>query len=257
MHQARDSRKPGHYWADNEIIDEYAAKVGVYGLAVYHALCRYADKEGQSFPSHATLAKQLKVSPRKVHDALRLLEKEGLIEIEHRQKETGEHMSNLYTLRQIKKPDEAPKAVPLMHDVHNPHAPHAVPLMHDVQPNNTQLEQDPIKKERIAANGTRPAAAKPAKTPTEHQAVIDAYVTELGYTPSAMGREAKAAQWLVQNRYSAAQVVACYRRMKSDPFWQEKFLSLQNVAKQIPEMSRATGDILSLSTPTAFRSRHE
>jgi hypothetical protein len=85
-------------------------------------------------------------------------------------------------------------------------------------------------KKTDSANGTR------ATSP--HQEIIDAYVKELAYTPSNMGREAKAAKWLTDNHYSPAQVVACYRHMKRDRFWSDKFLSLQKISEQIAEFAQ-------------------
>ena len=58
----RDARRPGHYWADNEIYDIYAPIVGVHAFAVYMALCRYASSEGASHPSTSTIADQLGIS---------------------------------------------------------------------------------------------------------------------------------------------------------------------------------------------------
>jgi hypothetical protein len=54
-----------------------------------------------------------------------------------------------------------------------------------------------------------------------------------------MGREGKAAKWLVQHDYTPEQVLACYHHLKSDKFWSDKFLSLQKVAEQIAEYTRA------------------
>jgi DNA-binding transcriptional regulator YhcF (GntR family) len=158
--QARDTRQPGYYWADNEIIDEYAAKIGPYALAVYHALCRHADKHGQSFPAIPTLAKNLKMSPRKAHDALKTLQAHGLIEIEERTKESGVRTSNCYTLIQVKKEKEAEAT---MHHMQGKDAPHAGSTMHHMHRKNTHIEQNPIEEETEAAANETPPTPSPPK----------------------------------------------------------------------------------------------
>jgi hypothetical protein len=85
-------------------------------------------------------------------------------------------------------------------------------------------------KKKTPANGTR--------APSEHQAIIDVYVKELAYTPQNMGREARAAGWLNKHGYAPDQVLACYRHLKRDKFWRDKFVSLQKVADEITEFSR-------------------
>jgi len=91
-------------------------------------------------------------------------------------------------------------------------------------------------KEREIKGKKKDTASAPRPT-SEHQQIINAYVTELGYRPLNMGREVKAAKWLVDNRYSPDLVIECYRHMKRDKFWSDKFLSLQKVAEQISEFS--------------------
>jgi hypothetical protein len=121
------------------------------------------------------------------------------------------------------------------------------------------LEEEPVhkeepkeKKKRIPANGTRGHAADSTKTPSAHQAIIDAYVAELRHTPPNMGREGKAAKWLVQHGYTPEQVLACYRHLKADKFWSDKFLSLQKVAEQIAEHTRAAAPRYTM-TPSGAR----
>ena len=115
-------------------------------------------------------------------------------------------------------PNAALDIVPLHHM-------HPVPL-HQVQPKEEPKRQEEIKD---TASAPRPTS--------EHQQIVNAYVTELAYTPPNMGREVKAAKWLVDNRYSPELVIECYRHMKRDKFWSDKFLSLQKVAEQISEFS--------------------
>ena len=92
-------------------------------------------------------------------------------------------------------------------------------------------------KERERNSLKKKGTAPTPRPVSEHQQIVNAYVTELAYTPPNMGREVKAAKWLVDNRYSPDLVIECYRHMKRDKFWSDKFLSLQKVAEQISEFS--------------------
>lgn len=76
--------------------------------------------------------------------------------------------------------------------------------------------------------------------PPEHRAYLErkkaieaAYVEELGYTPAAFGREAKAAKWLAEQSYTPDQIVGCYRYLQKDEFYARQHISLEVVSKQI------------------------
>lgn len=100
-HTARDARTPGWYWSDNDLIDHYGPLIGAYGIAVYSALARYADRDGRSFPSYNKLAKQLHMSRMKVISTIKDLADYGLITIEQRLDARGDPASNEYTLTEI------------------------------------------------------------------------------------------------------------------------------------------------------------
>ena len=100
---------------------------------------------------------------------------------------------------------------------------------HEVTQRSNSFKNKPKEEIKDTAPTPRPVS--------EHQQIVNAYVTELAYTPPNMGREVKAAKWLVDNRYSPDLVIECYRHMKRDKFWSDKFLSLQKVAEQISEFS--------------------
>lgn len=98
----RDARQPNHFWTDNEIYLEYSPIIGVYAFAVYCALCYHVDSNAQAYPSHALLARQLKISRNTVRQALAVLADVGLIRIEPRITKAGDATSNLYTLANVK-----------------------------------------------------------------------------------------------------------------------------------------------------------
>jgi len=91
---------------------------------------------------------------------------------------------------------------------------------------------------------TRPASAirkskSPDRTPEQQayldrkKAIEDAYVAELGYTPSAFGKEAKSSKWLSEQGYTPAQVAGCYRYLQKDEFYARQHISLATISKQI------------------------
>jgi hypothetical protein len=78
----RDSRQPGHFWADNEILDVYGPKLGPHGLAVYMAMCRRANNTtGECMLSTRRIAEQVWMSNGGVFNALALIVALGLARI--------------------------------------------------------------------------------------------------------------------------------------------------------------------------------
>jgi len=98
--QVRDARTQKRFFVDNVIIRGYGPTLGVYGVAVYAALCMHAKKETQEcFPAHKTIARQLACSATKVRQAIRQLEELKLIAIQARyDPKTERRTSNLYIL---------------------------------------------------------------------------------------------------------------------------------------------------------------
>lgn len=95
----RDRRKPGWFRMDDEIIEVYGPEIGVHGIAVYSALCKYANKEESSHPGLRLLCEKLKIGRKKLLDTLAKLESVGLIEVE-----PGDRVSvNVYTLLDVPK----------------------------------------------------------------------------------------------------------------------------------------------------------
>jgi len=78
----RDHRAPGHFWADNEVIDVYGPQLGPHGIAVYMAMTRRADNSsGQLRLSNARIAEQIAMSKGGVFNALKLIVTLGLARI--------------------------------------------------------------------------------------------------------------------------------------------------------------------------------
>jgi len=100
---ARDARRPGHFWADNEIYDRYARLIGVNAFAVYMSLTRHADNHGTCYPSHQTLADDLGLSRATVLRAIHILERHELIHVDVRRLPVRGQTTNIYTLIQVAK----------------------------------------------------------------------------------------------------------------------------------------------------------
>lgn len=75
----RDQRIPGWYWSQNELIDQVAARVGVYGIAVYNALARLSRHDKVSGVSAERIAATLGCSRAQVFRSLAALETAGAL----------------------------------------------------------------------------------------------------------------------------------------------------------------------------------
>lgn len=93
----------------------------------------------------------------------------------------------------------------------------------------------------LSANGTHPTSQPKSRDPTPEQkalnerkkAIEQAYVTELGYTPAAFGKEAKSAKWLAEQGYTPEQIIKCYQHLQQDDFYARQHISLAIISKQI------------------------
>lgn len=88
----------GKFVVADEFIDQYAAVCGWKGLAVYIALCRYANKERQCFPSIAQLAKKLGIAANSVKRGLGELRQWNIIKVEKSKRTNGTWKNNVYSL---------------------------------------------------------------------------------------------------------------------------------------------------------------
>jgi hypothetical protein len=94
----RDQRAPGWWWCQNELIDTYAALVGVYGVAVYAVLARHSRNDVVTLFMN-DIAKELHCSRARVATAIRDLARLGIIE---RLSGKAEGVANTYLLKDMK-----------------------------------------------------------------------------------------------------------------------------------------------------------
>lgn len=98
----KDERRRDFYIIDNSIIDEYGSIIGVYGIAIYSLIARYADGNGNgAFPSYNTISEKLGISRPKVIETIKHLISIGLITKTTRTDDAGDATSNLYTISNV------------------------------------------------------------------------------------------------------------------------------------------------------------
>jgi hypothetical protein len=98
--KVRDARTEKRFFVDNVIVSGYGPQIGVYGIAVYAALCMHSKPSTQRcWPSHRTIAKEIGCSVAKVKEALSQLKKLKLLSVDpHYDAENQRQTSNTYTL---------------------------------------------------------------------------------------------------------------------------------------------------------------
>jgi len=104
-----------HTRVDNFVIDEYADKIGAYGLAVYTIIKRHYNwATGQCTPSYNRIAQMCKISRSTVKRAVKSLKAFGLIDPQMRFTDDGQ-TSNQYGFYQPKRPKK-PAPAPAQKD---------------------------------------------------------------------------------------------------------------------------------------------
>jgi helix-turn-helix protein len=97
---------------DNSIIDECAAKIGIYGLGIYLAIKRHLNqKTGDCFPSYKTIARKLGIDRGTVIRYVKKLKAFNLLSPELRFKEDGSPTSNQYNFDHGGRSEQLPVVV--------------------------------------------------------------------------------------------------------------------------------------------------
>jgi DNA-binding MarR family transcriptional regulator len=103
--RVRDERKPGHHWADNEVLDLYARELGPFGYSIYMALGRHSDnRTGRCSKSQREIAAIFGVSADTVQRAIA-----RLIELRLVAKEEQPGRSCVYILLEVEKQRFVPR----------------------------------------------------------------------------------------------------------------------------------------------------
>jgi hypothetical protein len=86
-----------HTRIDNSIIDDLAAKIGIYGLGIYVAIKRHLNqKTGECYPSYKTIARKLGIDRGTVIRYVKKLKEFNVLDPKLRFKEDGSPTSNQY-----------------------------------------------------------------------------------------------------------------------------------------------------------------
>jgi len=86
-------RRPGYLRVYNDLYDKYGSRLGPYGLAVYMALCRYANQDSECWPSYSTIAAGTGMSRRQVMREVTKMESLQIIAVER-----SGHAANVFIL---------------------------------------------------------------------------------------------------------------------------------------------------------------
>ena len=82
--EVRDIRDSDWYWISRRVLEDFASKIGVIGLALYNAYASYARDKGVAFPSQKTISQKLGISIPTINKYNKVLQKNNLIRIEGR-----------------------------------------------------------------------------------------------------------------------------------------------------------------------------
>ncbi len=87
--EVRDIRDSDWYWISRSVLENYAPKIGVVGLALYNIYASYAREKGVAFPSQEKITKTLRISIPTLIKYNKILEENGLISVERRKGRTN------------------------------------------------------------------------------------------------------------------------------------------------------------------------
>jgi len=118
MDTIRKKERRNWFYSYNMIFEQ---DISMQAKLIYLYLCRCADEEGQSFPSHSTIGEKCGIKSRQtVINALKELESIGLLTKENRNREDGGQTSNLYTIYDEPTPVQEMDTPPCRGDGHPP-----------------------------------------------------------------------------------------------------------------------------------------
>jgi hypothetical protein len=150
-------RRPGYLRVYNDLYDKFGAQLGPYGLAVYVALCRYANQDSECWPSYNTIATGTGMSRRQVIREVAKLEQFQILAVERNQ-----HTSNVFILLDTSAQHAPPS------DSQSP-----PPVTHSHPPSDSQSpKQSPINKITHRGMNKKKDASKRNYRPDEYADII-------------------------------------------------------------------------------------
>lgn len=249
-----DGRRRPFYMIDNDIIDKYGAQMGVYGIAVYNLLSRYANSKGErAFPSYQTIAKKLNIGRKKVIDTIKMLVDLELIHKEQRFDEAGDAASNTYTLADLSGGSipqtppsipETPRSIPRTPQVVSHGHQGGIPQTPDqevIKKNNSKKKEQPSLP-TAKATVFPSKKSKPKEDPevlARRRAILDAWLAESGYVNYNRPQANRGIVGLERAGCAPDECSGCFAWIKADPWWQEKEVYPQTILKKLDEYRRS------------------
>jgi hypothetical protein len=226
----RDLRTERRFFVDNVIIRGYGPTLGVYGIAVYSALCMHANLDTQQcYPSHRTLAEMLDCSVSKVKQAIRHLEELHLIETAPRYDAKNERQtSNLYTLLEPPVPPGTTDTPPQYHEkttMNNPHSDQSSPPKRKERGATAPTPPEPpVQDDDPPLQEKEPEKAGPPEAIQAYRAAFHSYprketygfiVTAVGSRPDRLQLWTRiCTEWLLRgyNKYNIKGLIECFHK---------------------------------------------
>lgn len=143
--------RPGFYMIHNAVLDEHGAEMGPFGIALYNALCRFADRDHTAYPSLKRLATITGMSRRAVVTHLQRLVEMRLVGVEQRKTNAGDADTNLYTILPVR--GVVQEMHHLVREMHQGSAPSAPGVVQEMHTNNTQLKNTQLPRQGVVGDG--------------------------------------------------------------------------------------------------------
>lgn len=218
-------------------------------------LASYANSDDETaFPSLQRLAKDCGLSVAAVRNAIRYMEEKQLLSKEMRRRQDGSYSSNLYRLGVVNQVEGGSKrgvvgskrgVVGVVNVVEG--------TLYDVEGTLYHVEEGSIP--RIVQEPVIEPVKEPVKEPVNRISkrntvnganapdprVKDILVKTaefIGYDIPNWGKEGKAVKDILSKGYTPEEILDCYRWLKDDKFWANKFLPFSSVKTQIGEFTK-------------------
>lgn len=177
----RDQRKPGHHWADNEVMDDYGKQIGMQGYSIYMYLCRHAgNRNGKCSRTHAEIAEAFGASRFTVMRHIIILTRVGLISIE---KQGGD--KSIYVIMEVPK-RLLQNATTLVANCNTPLLQNATPLLQIATSNKeVRLSQDLELKLPLSRAGKKQVPSANDLQPQDAERAVVELLGVSGYTAFA------------------------------------------------------------------------
>ena len=93
-----DLRNKEKFFMDDLYLNGYARHCGVAATCVYLSLCRHSDKAQTCWPSQNHIAKELGITRKTVYNAVKTLQKWGIVDVYTQRGKDGTFKVTTYTL---------------------------------------------------------------------------------------------------------------------------------------------------------------